>query len=67
MDNYSKKFGKGERTVPHHSEKASKYYPAIDEAVPRKVRKQEAHKPALARNGRSKRWMKAQIQRLWKR
>ena len=37
----SKKFGKGERTVPHHSEKAPKYYPAVDEAVARKVRIQD--------------------------
>merc|ERR1712059_235159 len=37
----------GERTVPHHSEKASKYYPAIDEAVPRKTRK--AVRPAKLR------------------
>jgi len=43
----TKKFGKGERTVPHHSEKASKYYPAIDEAVPRKTRK--AVRPAKLR------------------
>lgn len=33
----TKKFGKGERTVPHHSEKASKFYPAYDEKQPRKV------------------------------
>jgi hypothetical protein len=26
----TKKFGKGERTVPHHTERASKYYPAED-------------------------------------
>merc|ERR1712176_1056176 len=55
----TKKFGKGERTVPHHSEKASKYYPAIDEAVPRKTRKavrpqaptvvKTRHRPHLAR------------------
>jgi len=35
----SKKFGKGERSVPHHTEKASKYYPAVDESKPKKVRK----------------------------
>lgn len=33
----SKKFGKGTRSVPHHSEKAQKWYPAEDEAKPRKV------------------------------
>ena len=33
----TKKFGKGERTVPHHTEKAKKYYPATDEAKPKKV------------------------------
>lgn len=32
-----KKFGKGERSVPHHSEKASKWYPAHTDAVKRKV------------------------------
>ncbi|KAF2873734.1 60S ribosomal protein L6-B [Massariosphaeria phaeospora] len=35
----TKKFGKGERSIPHHSQKASKYYPAHDVAVPRKSRK----------------------------
>lgn len=33
----TKKFGKGERSVPHHSEKAQKWYPAEDDAQPRKV------------------------------
>ncbi len=33
----TKKFQKGERTVPHASQKASKYYPAEDEQQPRKV------------------------------
>lgn len=35
----TKKFGKGERTVPHHTQKARKFYPAEDEAKPRKVRR----------------------------
>jgi len=35
----TKKFGKGERTIPHHSEKASKYYPAEDVREPKAVRK----------------------------
>ncbi|QIX01742.1 hypothetical protein AMS68_007259 [Peltaster fructicola] len=35
----TKKFQKGERTVPHASEKASKYYPAEDVAIPKQVRK----------------------------
>jgi large subunit ribosomal protein L6e len=34
----TKKFGKGERSVPHHSQKASKYYPAEDDAQPKQVR-----------------------------
>ena len=34
----TKKFGKGERTIPHHTQKAKKYYPAEDEAKPKKVR-----------------------------
>lgn len=34
----TKKFQKGERTVPAASEKASKYYPADDDSQPRKVR-----------------------------
>lgn len=33
----TKKFGKGEREIPHHSQKAKKYYPAEDESKPRKV------------------------------
>lgn len=34
----TKKFGKGTRAVPHHSEKAQKWYPAEDDAKPRQVR-----------------------------
>ena len=33
----TKKFGKGERTIPHPSQQASKYYPAEDESAPKKV------------------------------
>ena len=32
-----KKFGKSEREVPHHSQKAKKWYPAEDIKQPRKV------------------------------
>jgi len=35
----TQKFSKGERSIPHHSQKASKYYPAEDVAVPKKARK----------------------------
>ncbi|KAI9774463.1 MAG: hypothetical protein M1835_006035 [Candelina submexicana] len=35
----TKKVGKGEREVPHHSQKAKKWYPAEDENKPKKVRK----------------------------
>ena len=34
----TKKFGKGEREIPHHTQKAKKYYPAEDEYKPKKVR-----------------------------
>ena len=34
----TKKFGKGERKIPHHTTKAKKFYPVEDEAKPRKVR-----------------------------
>lgn len=34
----TKKFGKSERSVPHHSEKAQKWYAAEDENKARKVR-----------------------------
>lgn len=33
----TKKFGKGERTVLHHTQKASRFYPAYDEPQPKKV------------------------------
>ena len=36
-DAQTKKFGKGERTIPHHSQKAQKWYPVDDEAQPKKV------------------------------
>ncbi|KAI9757351.1 MAG: hypothetical protein M1815_001438 [Lichina confinis] len=35
----TKKVGKGERHIPHHTQKASKWYPAEDEAQPKKTRK----------------------------
>ena len=35
----TKTFGKSTRSVPHPTEKAQKWYPAEDEAKPRKVRK----------------------------
>ncbi|OXV09467.1 hypothetical protein Egran_02776 [Elaphomyces granulatus] len=35
----TKKFGKGERIVPHPSQKAQKWYPVEDEPQPKKVRK----------------------------
>ena len=38
----TQKFSKGERSIPHHSQKASKYYPAEDVAVPKKVRSADA-------------------------
>ena len=34
----TKKFGKSERKVPHHTQKAKKFYPAEDESKPKKVR-----------------------------
>jgi hypothetical protein len=46
----TKKFGKGERSIPHHTQKASKYYPAVDVAVAKKVRyrrRQEARERKL--------------------
>ncbi|KAL2003961.1 hypothetical protein VTN02DRAFT_1480 [Thermoascus thermophilus] len=43
----TKKFGKGERTVPHPSQKAQKWYPVDDEAQPKKARK--AIRPAKVR------------------
>lgn len=33
----TKKFGKGERSVPHTSQKARKFYPAYDEKQQKKV------------------------------
>jgi hypothetical protein len=33
----TKKYAKGERSIPHASQKASKYYPAEDVAAPKKV------------------------------
>ena len=34
----TKQFGKSERKVPHHTQKAKKFYPAEDESKPKKVR-----------------------------
>ena len=33
----TKKFGKSERSIPHHTQKAKKFYPAEDEAKPKRV------------------------------
>lgn len=33
----TKQFGKGQRTVPHHTQKAQKWYPVDDEPQPKKV------------------------------
>ena len=33
----TKKYGKGERYIPHHSTKAKRFYPAEDEVRPKKV------------------------------
>jgi hypothetical protein len=38
----TKKFGKGERSVPHASQKASKWYPAHVDPAAKKVRGLEA-------------------------
>ncbi|PVI03163.1 60S ribosomal protein L6-B [Periconia macrospinosa] len=38
-ESQTKKFAKGERTIPHPSQKASKFYPAEDSQVPKKARK----------------------------
>ncbi|CAI6276644.1 unnamed protein product [Periconia digitata] len=35
----TKKYAKGERSIPHASQKASKYYPAEDNSLPKKARK----------------------------
>merc|ERR1712216_224718 len=43
----TKQFGKGERSIPHASQKASKYYPAEDVSAPKKARK--AARPAKPR------------------
>ncbi|KAL9041856.1 MAG: hypothetical protein Q9180_001011 [Flavoplaca navasiana] len=43
----TKKFGKGELEIPHHTQKAKKFYPAEDEKKPKKVRK--SIKPARPR------------------
>lgn len=37
----TKKFGKSTRTVPHPSDKAQKWYPAVDESKPKKVREND--------------------------
>ena len=33
----TKKFGKSDRSIPHHTQKAKKFYPAEDEVKPKKV------------------------------
>ncbi|KAI9727537.1 MAG: hypothetical protein M1828_006479 [Chrysothrix sp. TS-e1954] len=46
----TKKFGKGERTIPHPEQRASKYYPAEDVKTPKKARKSEKptkYRPSL--------------------
>jgi large subunit ribosomal protein L6e len=38
QESQKKTFGKSTREIPHHSQKASKWYPAEDEAQHKKVR-----------------------------
>jgi hypothetical protein len=56
----TKKFGKGERTVPHPSQKASKWYPVDDESQPKKVstmQREERNLPQFrAKNFYHMRW-----------
>ena len=40
----TKKFGKDEREIPHHSQKAKKYYPAEEESRPKKACLFQIHK-----------------------
>jgi hypothetical protein len=47
----TKKFGSGERTIPHHSEKAPKYYPSEDIAKPKTVRTNPSFYCALCTGG----------------
>lgn len=47
----TKKFGKGEREIPHHSQKAKRYYPAEDESKPRKVSLQVLEKAHIWYSG----------------
>jgi large subunit ribosomal protein L6e len=51
----TQKFSKGERSIPHHSQKASKYYPAEDVAVPKKVRYERRMRSMEEEDGRSAR------------
>lgn len=57
----NKKFGKGERAVPHHSEKAQKWYAAEDENKDRKVRSTKIRFPNFGggggRYGRQQCWI----------
>lgn len=43
----TKQFGKSERKVPHHTQKAKKFYPAEDESKPKKVRRVNGFDAAL--------------------
>lgn len=46
-ESQTKKFGKGEREIPHHTQKAKKYYPAEDESKPKKVGLRISYERAL--------------------
>ncbi len=47
VEHKTKKFGKAERKVPHHTQKAKKFYPAEDEAKPKKVCEGRLHLDSL--------------------
>lgn len=57
----SKKFGKSTRSVPHHSEKAQKWYPAEDESKPRKVRSDARYPESTNSTGITRREMEGFI------
>jgi len=44
-----KTFGKSTREVPHHTQKAKKWYPAEDESVPKKVGSSYSPEAKIAR------------------
>lgn len=66
QESQKKTFGKSTREIPHHSQKASKWYPAEDEAQHKKVRYKSPPEPEQEIATRRTAGLSSGSRRLWR-